>query len=166
MKIIKELFPYIIIVLMVVLIRTFIVTPIQVDGISMEPTLSDNQILLLKKYEKNYKRFDIVVVKLPEEKLIKRVIGLPGDTIEYKDNKLYVNGKYVKEPFQHGKTEDFEYELDGKKKIPEGYYFVMGDNREHSVDSRIIGPVSKNKIVGKTNFSLFPFQKFGSIESK
>lgn len=164
MKIIKELLPYIIVVLVVILIRTFIVTPIQVEGISMKPTLDDNQILLLKKYDKTYRRFDIVVVKLPSERLIKRVIGLPGDTVRFKDNQLYINGKYVKEPFQHAKTEDFEYEQDGEKKIPAGYYFVMGDNRDHSMDSRMIGPVSKDKIVGKTNFSLFPFQKFGSIE--
>lgn len=164
MKIIKELLPYIIVVLVVILIRTFIITPIQVEGISMKPTLDDNQILLLKKYDKTYRRFDIVVVKLPSERLIKRVIGLPGDTVRFKDNQLYINGKYVKEPFQHAKTEDFEYEENGEKKIPAGYYFVMGDNRDHSMDSRMIGPVSKNKIVGKTNFSLFPFQQFGSIE--
>ena len=63
MKIIKELIPYVVIIVTVVLIRTFIITPVQVDGLSMYPTLKDNEILLLKKYDKNYKRFDIVVLK-------------------------------------------------------------------------------------------------------
>ena len=62
MKIIKEIIPYLVIIVIVLLIRTFIITPVQVDGSSMDPTLQDNQILLLKKYQKNYKRFDIVVI--------------------------------------------------------------------------------------------------------
>ena len=117
MKLLKELIPYVIIILVVVLIRTFIVTPVQVEGHSMVPTLQDNQILLLKKYQKNYKRFDIVVIDDGDEKLIKRIIGLPGETLEVKNNKLYINGKYVKEDFEHDKTDDFVYNK--KKKIPE-----------------------------------------------
>lgn len=163
MKIIKELIPYVIIILVVVLIRTFIVTPVQVEGRSMVPTLQDNQILLLKKYQRNYKRFDIVVIDDGNEKLIKRIIGLPGETLEVRDNKLYINGKYVKEEFEHDKTDDFIYNK--KKKIPEGYYFVMGDNRDNSMDSRVFGVFSKDQILGVTSFSLFPFQTFGSIEA-
>ena len=161
MKIIKELIPYLVIIVIVLLIRTFIITPVQVDGSSMDPTLQDNQILLLKKYQKNYKRFDIVVIDDGSERLIKRIIGLPGETIEVKDQKLYINGKYVKEEFEHDETDDFTYEA----KIPENHYFVMGDNRDDSLDSRVFGAFSKDQILGVTSFSLFPFQTFGSIDS-
>ena len=106
---IKELIPYVIIIVVVVLIRSFIITPVQVDGNSMYPTLKDNEILLLKKYDKKYKRFDIVVLNYNNSKLIKRIIGLPGEHIEYKDNKLYIDGKYIKENFKRNtETSDFE----------------------------------------------------------
>ena len=91
--------PYIIIVIVVALIRTFIITPVQVEGMSMYSTLDDKEILLLKKYDKSYDRFDVVVFNYNNTKLIKRVVGLPGDTVKYKDNKLYINGKYIKEEF-------------------------------------------------------------------
>lgn len=161
MKVIKSLIPYVVIILAVILIRTFIITPVQVEGRSMTPTLEDNQILLLSKYKKNYKRFDIVVIDDGNEKLIKRIIGLPGETLEVKGNKLYINGKYVKEDFEHDDTKDFVY--NDKKEIPEGYYFVMGDNRDNSMDSRVFGAFSKDQILGVTTFSIFPFQTFGSI---
>ena len=160
---IKELIPYVIIIVVVVLIRMFIVTPVQVDGNSMYPTLKDNEILLLKKYDQKYKRFDIVVLNYNNSKLIKRIIGLPGEHIEYKDNKLYVNGKYVKERFKRN-TETSDFEID--KKIPKGYYFVMGDNRGNSLDSRDyrVGLVKKEDIVGVTIFRLYPFNKIGTIK--
>jgi len=160
-KFIKELIPYVIIIVVVVLIRMFIVTPVQVDGNSMYPTLKDNEILLLKKYDQKYKRFDIVVLNYNNSKLIKRIIGLPGEHIEYKDNKLYVNGKYVKERFKRN-TETSDFEID--KKIPKGYYFVMGDNRDNSTDSRMIGFISKNDLEGVSDIALFPFDRFGSVK--
>ena len=156
----KENVPYLVIIIAVILIRTFIITPVRVEGKSMYPTLDNKQILLLKKYDKDYKRFDIVVLKNNGDKLIKRVIGLPGETIKYEDNKLYVNGKYIKENFKRNtETSDFYY-----YKIPEDSYFVMGDNRGNSTDSRIIGPVNKNKITGTIGISLFPFNKIGKIK--
>lgn len=160
-KFIKELIPYVIIIVVVVLIRAFIITPVQVDGNSMYPTLKDNEILLLKKYDKKYKRFDIVVLNYNNSKLIKRIIGLPGEHIEYKDNKLYINGKYVKENFKRN-TETSDFEID--KKIPKDYYFVMGDNRDNSTDSRIIGFISKNDLEGVSDIALFPFDRFGSVK--
>lgn len=164
MKIVKEVIPYIIIILVVVLIRTFIVTPIRVNGHSMDPTLKDKEVLLLKKYDKKIERFDIVVLNYKKEHLIKRVIGLPGDTFYYKNNRLYVNGKYIKEDFlsKGVKTNDFVV----KEKIPKGYYFVLGDNRTNSSDSRIIGLVSEKNIQGITNFVLFPFSSFGKVKTK
>ena len=160
-KFIKELIPYVIIIVVVVLIRTFIITPVQVDGNSMYPTLKDNEILLLKKYDKKYKRFDIVVLNYNNSKLIKRIIGLPGEHIEYKDNKLYVNGKYIKEKFKRN-TETSDFEID--KKIPKDYYFVMGDNRDNSTDSIIIGFISKDDLEGVCDIALFQFDIFGSVK--
>ena len=158
-KFLKENIPYLIIILVVILIRAYVITPVRVEGKSMYPTLDNKQILLLKKYDKSYKRFDIVVLNYNGSRLIKRVIGLPGDSIKYEDNKLYINGKLVKEKFKRNtETYDFKYDV-----IPEDSYFVLGDNRGNSTDSRVIGPVNKKNIVGTVDLSLFPFNKIGKI---
>ena len=157
--------PYIIIVIVVALIRTFIITPVQVEGMSMYSTLDDKEILLLKKYDKSYDRFDVVVFNYNNTKLIKRVVGLPGDTVEYKDNNLYINGKYIKEEFLKNNQETYDFSLEdlGYETLPDGYYFVMGDNRTNSTDSRVIGLVSAEDIEGTTNFVIFPLNKFGNF---
>lgn len=163
MKIIRELIPYIIIIITVVLIRTFIATPVLVDGPSMSPTLENNQLLILEKFNKKLERNDIVVFKYHNDKLIKRVIGLPGETVEYKDGYLFINDKKVDDEFG-SITKDFNLEQLKHKIIPEDYYFVMGDNRNNSVDSRMIGLVSIKNIKGKAIYRLFPFTKIGKIE--
>jgi len=163
----REWISYIIIIVVIVLIRTFIATPVIVDGNSMKPNLIDNQVLILYKLNKNYHRFDIVVidhkVRGNKEHLVKRVIGLPGEYVEYKDSKLYINKKEVKEDFIDVETDDFSLAKLGYLEIPEGYYFVVGDNRGDSSDSRILGLIPKNEIKGKIKFSLFPFSRFGKI---
>ena len=166
-KLIKEIIPYIIVVILVVIIRTFLVTPARVDGKSMEPTLSNNNLLLLNKlnYRLNdIKRFDVVVLKYHKEKLIKRIIGLPGEYVEYKDNNLYINGELVYENFNHKKTSDFKLEAIGYLKIPGDKYFVVGDNRDNSVDSRMIGLIDKKDILGSSSIRIFPFSKIGKIK--
>ena len=159
-KFVKEYVPYIVIIILVLLIKRYVVTPIRVNGPSMLPTLKDKDIMILN--EVGYrihglKRFDIVVLDYKGEKLIKRVIGLPGEKIEYKDNKLYVNGKVVKEDFLHADTEDFD-----EIKVEKDRYFVLGDNRVNSTDSRIIGTVSIKDIRGTTKLTIFPFGRFGN----
>ena len=162
-EIIKEYSIYVIIIILIILLRTFIITPVRVDGDSMNENLKDGEILLLKKYDKSYERFDIVIFNYKKDKLIKRIIGLPGENIEYKDSKLYINGKYVEEEMISKETYDFSLNELGFEIIPDGYYFVLGDNRTNSTDSRIIGLVSEKDILGTTNFAIFPFNKFGSI---
>ncbi len=160
MKIIKELIPYLIIILVVMVIRTFIFTPIMVDGQSMVPTLEGNEIMILKKYDTSYERFDIVVVNKSVEgdNLIKRVIGLPGETIYYENGLLYINDKVVEDVYAYGETLDFE-----KITLGADEYFLMGDNREISLDSRSIGVIKKQEIEGTTNLVVYPFNKFGKV---
>ena len=153
MRFIKEVLPYIVILLVVILIRTYIITPVIVNGESMSPTLKNNELLLLKKYDKKIERFDIVVFKYNDSRLIKRVIGLPGDKVEYKDGKLSINNEEMVDPFSNI-TKDFKY----IGVVSENSYFVLGDNRNDSVDSRMIGSVTKDMLLGSTDFSIWPIK--------
>lgn len=162
----KPLLPYIIIILVVLFIKSFIVAPIKVNGESMYPTLEEKDIMILNKtayYFNDPKRFDIVVVDIKDEYLIKRVIGLPGEHIEYIDNTLYVNGKKVAENFKHGKTDDFNIEELGRDTVPENSYLVMGDNRENSLDSRELGFMKEEQLLGRTSLIVLPFDRIGSV---
>ncbi len=159
-KIIKESIPYVIIIIVVALIRTFIVTPVRVSGASMDPTLTDGEIMLLYKLSK-INRNDIVVIDTDTEDgyIIKRVIALPGETIEYEKGSLFINGKKHSDNFADGETEDFD-----RVKLKGDEYFVMGDNREWSKDSRIIGPINEKDILGTTSITIFPFNKIGKAK--
>lgn len=159
---IMEFIPYIIIIIVVILIKIFIVTPIRVNGPSMNDTLHNNDIMILNKigYKMSgIKRFDIVVLKYNGEYLIKRVVGLPGDKVKYQDNQLYINGKKVEENFNHATTGDV-LEIE----VPEGEYFVLGDNRVDSTDSRKIGMIPFKDIKGTTSLTIYPFSRFGRKE--
>ena len=162
---IKPLLPYIIIIAVVLFIKAFIVTPIKVNGESMYPTLEEGDIMILNKtayYFNKPKRFDIVVVDMPNEYLIKRVIGLPGEHIEYKNNTLYVDGKKIEENFKHGKTDDFNIKELGSDTVPSGYYLVLGDNRGNSLDSRELGFMKEEQLLGRTSLIVLPFNRIGS----
>ncbi len=156
---IREWGPFILIIIIILIVKFFIITPIKVNGDSMNPTLKDGDIMILNRidYKLNgLNRFDIVVLKKDGEYLIKRVIGLPGEEIKYKNNKLYINGKYIKENYTRKVSADID------EVIPEGKYYVLGDNRLNSLDSEEFGPVSGSKILGKTKLTLFPFKHFGN----
>lgn len=162
---IKDVIIYFGIIIIAVLIRTYVVALVKVNGTSMNPTLENKDFMILNKINYRFndiKRFDIVVIKEEKEYLIKRVIGLPGDKIEYKDNKLYVNGKYVEEKFEHKRTNDFTLDELKSKTVPKNTYFVLGDNRTNSMDSRIIGFIPENRIVGKTSLTILPFNRIGN----
>jgi len=163
-NILLDLYPYLVIILVVVIIRTFIATPIRVNGASMDPTLYNGETMVLNKLAMHLRgidRFDIVVARTNDSYLIKRVIGLPGERIKYQDGILYINGVEVEDNFALSHTNDFPEVL-----IDNNEYFLMGDNRFISQDSRnpAIGNIHQNDIRGKTNIILFPFNRFGMVE--
>lgn len=161
MRFIKESIPYLAIILLVITIRTFIVTPVIVRGDSMYPTLDGNEVMLLKKYDTNYERFDIVVINKSVEgdNLIKRVIGLPNETIRYKNGLLYINDNLVDDTYAYGETENFQ-----EITLGDDEYFVMGDNRRVSLDSRIIGVIKKDEVEGTVGPIVYPFNKVGFVK--
>lgn len=149
----------------------FLGRPFTVSGASMYPTLHNGDRMVLSKVG-NIHRFDVVILKAPDENVeyIKRVIGMPGDTIEMKSGVLYINGKKVEQPFINTEVlakqtvfmDDFTLEsLTGESKVPEGKYFVLGDNRGVSKDSRMIGFIDRSAIEGKAVFTIWPFGRIG-----
>ena len=160
MKLLRSLIPYIIIIVVVVFIRTFLITPVKVNGNSMYPTLEGDEIMLLNKLG-SIDRFDIVVVKLDSksDNLIKRVIGLPGETVEIRDNQIYINDEILEDDFGYGLT----YDIDAVT-LDSDEYFILGDNRLVSLDSRSFGKVNRKEIKGTTNFIMYPFGKIGKVE--
>lgn len=165
-KVVKEVLSYALIIILVLLFKHYIMSPIRVDGDSMNPTLKNGDIMLLNEIgKKSLNRFDIVVIDTEEDVIIKRIIGLPGDRIKYVDNKLYVNDKEVEEPFEHDVTHNFELLELGTDNVPINEYFVLGDNRNNSKDSRIIGFIKDYQIRGKViKTILFPFSRWGSVK--
>lgn len=208
-KFIKEWGIFITIIALLLMSLIVIWSPIAVDGHSMDPTLADNQRLILLKQGK-INRFDIVVAtektwsdtekKTIEKKIIKRVIGMPGDTIEYRNDTLYINGKKTDEPYLTDYKEQFQkdrlqktyaslpesqaeiarfspsftatydstngfYKSDFNVTVPKGEYFLMGDNRPISKDSREVGCFKRSAIEGKVVFRIWPFDKIGGLSS-
>ena len=156
------------------IIRYFLFAPIVVDGLSMMPTLHNGDRMIVSKLGEP-ERFDIVVFHAPEEKdYIKRVIGLPGDKVEYKNDTLYINGKAIneeylqeyKDQFSDGPlTEDFALkDIIDEETVPEGEIFVMGDNRRFSKDSRHIGTVSLDEVIGDTKVIYWPVKDIGFVK--
>lgn len=154
-------------IILAFLIRTFLFAPFIVEGESMETTLHNSEKLVVNKaiyYLQDPKPGDIIVFHAEQKRdYIKRVIAVAGDTVEVKNDELYVNGKLVEEPYlaQHKEqakaqgepffTNDFP-----PVQIPPEHIFVMGDNRLNSHDSRAIGPVAVSTVVGRAEFTFWP----------
>lgn len=150
--------------ILALLLRTFVVQPFQVHLSSMHPTLEEGDFILVNKLAYKFgtpNRGDVVVFLPPggqmEKPYIKRVIGLPGETVDIKDGRVYVNGTLLEEPYALGETSGGKY---NHIVVPEGTVFVMGDNRMNSSDSRYFGPVSIDSLEGKTFLCFWPFSHF------
>ena len=162
----KDFIKIAVLVIIVFAIYMWVIGMQQVVGSSMNNTLNNGDMVLL--YKAGYKignieRFDVVSFYYDETKyLIKRIIGLPGEHIAYKDNQLYVNGEYVEE-HRDFITDDFDLKELGYDVIPEDMYFVLGDNRENSLDSREIGLVKKEDIIGEAIARVWPITSFKLI---
>lgn len=151
------------------LLVTFVFETVAVDGYSMNPTLNDKDRLIVEKvtyYFRQPSPGDIVVIKYPanpKEKFIKRVVAVGGDTVEIKDNTLYVNNIPKKENYLLETTmNDFN-----KVTVPKGTIFVMGDNRNNSRDSRFtdVGFVDLSMVIGRAVFRIYPLNSFGTLNT-
>jgi signal peptidase I len=201
----KSFFP---VILVVFLIRSFLVEPFKIPSGSMMPTLLAGDFILVNKYSYGLRvpilnntflevghpqRGDVFVFHYPPDPsidYIKRVVGVPGDKIAYRDKRLYINGQALQTDF----ADDYSYmaaglnmikakryqeqlgekkhdilieeesiTIDGEVEVPEGHYFAMGDNRDNSKDSRVWGFVPEQNLVGKAFFIWWNFDNFGRI---
>ncbi len=149
------------------LMRFYVIQPYRVEMTSMLDTLHPNDLVLVDKVSYRLhtpNRGDVVVFFPPndlKEKYIKRVIGLPGETVEVKDGKVYVNEKPLDEPYLNS---PMQYDS-GPIQVPEGHVFVMGDNRSVSLDSRSFGPIEISSIVGRALFVYFPFNRIENLNA-
>lgn len=153
----------------VLFVHQFIMNISTVEGHSMQPTLQDDERLLVDKAVYLLtapRRGEIVILKDPRSGqakniyLVKRVIGIPGDTIEIRDHKLYRNGELVEEPYIE---ETMYLESYGPEIVPTDHYFVMGDNRNNSTDSRNFGSVHERLIIGRADWVLWPMKSWGGL---
>ena len=148
-----------------VLVRTFIFEPIQVDGESMSPTLHSHQSLGVEKLSRYFglpERGEIVIVHYPksDDAYVKRVIGLPGETVEIKDSTVYVNGSPLDESYT---SQDSYHDMDPVT-VPADSIYVMGDNRANSQDSRYVGSIKENLIIGRALFIIWPLNEIRWVE--
>lgn len=192
---IKEWGVFILILSLFLLSRIFLWQFVKVDGHSMDPTLADKEQLVVLKQTK-INRFDIVVANEEEggqkKKIVKRVIGMPGDVIKYKNDTLTINNKRTEEPylkeytklFKKDKLQEkysynplfqdlaqsstaFTTDSNGSSEfttvVPKGHYYLVGDDRIVSKDSRAVGSFKKSTIVGEVKFRFWPIRRFGTI---
>ncbi len=150
-------------------IIVFLYQPVKVEGTSMAPLLSDQERIFINKFVYRFEpiqRGDVVVFWYPLDRtksFIKRVVGLGGETVEIRQGAVYVNGIVVPEPYvprQYEDLSDF-----GPVRVPKDSYFVMGDHRISSNDSRVFGPVASRYIYGRAVFAYWPVDHFGSLST-
>jgi signal peptidase I len=148
-------------------IIVFLYQPVKVEGTSMAPLLSDQERIFINKFVYRFEpieRGDVVVFWYPLDRsksFIKRVVGLPGEKVEIRQGVVYVNGHAIQEPYVPSQYEDISDF--GPIRVPRGSYFVMGDHRISSNDSRVFGPVASKYIYGRAVFAYWPVDHFGSL---
>lgn len=169
-KVLKEIISWILTFLiafaLAFLIRTFVFEPYKVQMSSMNPTLYENDLIIVNKFIFKFrepKRGEVIIFKPPygDKDYIKRVIGLPGETIEIKDGFVYINGEKLIEPYIKNSTPGVLLPT----LIPEGKVFVMGDNRGNSLDSREFGPIEIDKIDGRADFIFWPLNHIKNLNN-
>src|SRR5467141_134741 len=148
-------------------IIVFLYRPVKVEGTSMAPLLSDQERIFINKFVYRFEpieRGDVVVFWYPLDRtksFIKRIVALPGETVEIRRGMVYVNGDPLPEPYVPSQYEDV---MDfGPMRMPRDSYFVMGDHRISSNDSRVFGPVASRFISGRAVFAYWPIDRFGSL---
>ena len=174
------------------LIRSFIFEPVRVDGESMLGTLKDKEIVFVSKFDYSStwlsfpwmndeakenaarivpwgepQRFDVVICRYPgrgDTNFVKRVVGLPGDTVELREGYLYINGELMEEPWIEDQYRTGRLNTFGPYTVPEGHYFVMGDHRNNSNDSRSQGALERSSIIGHVRCVLFPFSSWRGVQ--
>lgn len=158
-----ELLQVVIVALAIIIpVRYFFIKPFYVKGASMEPTFHDHEYLVIDEISYRFKepvRGDVVVFKYPRDPkqfFIKRIVGLPGETVQITGNAVYINGEKLDEPYLDPNTET---KTDDVKTLQSDEYYVLGDNRSFSLDSRTFGPLPNEYIVGKTWIRGWPFNK-------
>lgn len=157
-------------IVLAVVLRFFVLQPFIVDGASMEPNFSNNQYILIDKVSYRFrapKRGEVVVFhppNIPNENYIKRIVGLPGETVVIKNNQVNVDGHILREAYlESNQSTTQPNSLSNIVTLGHNEYFVLGDNREHSSDSRDWGPLQLSSIEGRTWFIMFPVTDFRAV---
>ena len=179
-------------VLIALPIRAFAFELVRVDGLSMDSTLANGEIMFVSKFDYastwlsfpwqdeqakeaaarittggDPRRFDVVICRYPgrgDTNFVKRVVGLPGDTVELREGYLYINNEKIDEPYIQDEYRSGWLNTFGPCTVPEGHFFVMGDHRNDSNDSRSQGPLPRNMIVGHVRSVLYPFNEIRGVE--
>ncbi len=151
-------------IIVAALIQFFVLKPLRVDGQSMSQTLTHNEFILVSKadyWREEPQRLDVVICRYPdrEDTYVKRVVGIPGDTVEVKKDVVLVNGTALTEDYI---TYPADYNF-GPVTLKVDEYFVLGDNRIHSTDSHIIGPIKRDAILGRVRLVIYPLNKIRTI---
>lgn len=154
-------------IIIILMINLFMVTFFIIDGISMEPNFHSGEVVIADRWQYLFgtpKRGDAVTIKFPgdpeHKKYIKRVIGLPGETVEIKDGLVYINNKKLDEPYLEQGTYTFP---DLSRKLEGDDYFLLGDNRDNSSDSRIWGVAPRRDLVARAWLIIWPMSYFGKV---
>lgn len=156
MKTLKKYKFFILMLVIIILFRTFVLERIIISGESMSPTLNDGNVVWAWK-NPTPDRNDIVIIRINGKLYIKRIVGMPEETVEIKNGKVLINGVELQEEFEVMKSEEQKIQL------KENEYFVLGDNRNNSTDSRLWGAIDKEQITGEVVFKFFPFWKMKKI---